>query len=180
MKYPTSPTVIDDCLKLTIADLKRFGYFVPDAVVFGVVSWNKRQSTIRVKMDNRKMAMSLDYFVDGKTPIQYDVKIVTRTANIGRGVIRYFVCPETNSLCRNLYLHKGIFASRKAMSGAMYQRQIVSKDVRFLMQLFNDPPERKYGKEYYRGKLTPYGKRLHRTDKYWARRDQIMILLSRQ
>lgn len=177
MKFPTFPTIIDDCLKFTVGDLKRYGYFVSNAYVSGVLSWNNGQSSIRVKVDNIKMVMSLDYVVDGTKSMQYDVKIVTRTANIGRGVVRYFICPETNSLCRKLYLHRGVFVSRKAMSGAMYQTQVDSKAMRFWRQLLNEPKERKYGKEYYRGKLTPYGKRLRRYEKYWQQHDRILSLL---
>lgn len=177
MKFPTFPTIINDCLKLAIADLKRGGCFVPDAVAVGTVSWNNGKSSIRVKVDNLKMVMSLDYVVNGKTPMRYDVRIATRTANIGRGVIRYFICPKTNSRCRNLYLHGGVFVSRKAISGAMYQTQIESKQMRLWRQLLIEPERRKYGKEFYRGKLTPYGKRLRRNDKYWQRHDRILSLL---
>lgn len=179
MKFPTFPTIIDDCLKFTVADLKRYGYFVPNAYVSGVLSWNNGQSSISIKVDNIKMVMSLDYVVDGTKSMKYDVKIVTRTANIGRGVVRYFVCPKTNNLCRKLYLNCGVFVSRKAMSGAMYQTQVDSKEMRFYRQLLSEPSKRKYGKEYYRGKLTPYGKRLRRYERYWQRHDRILSLLYR-
>ena len=181
MKFPTFPTIIDDCIKLTIADLKRGGWFIPDAIAVGTVSWRNGQSSIHIKVDNIKMMMSLDYVVDGNTSMHYDIKIATRTANIGHGVVRYFVCPKTNSLCRNLYLCGGMFVSRKAMSGAMYQTQAESKQMRLWRQLLVEPQKRKFGKEYYRGKLTPYGKRLRRYDEYWERHnahDAILSLLS--
>ena len=161
----SNPTIIEDCLKFAIADLKRLRYFVPDTIVAGVLSWGNGQSTIRVKVDNINMVMSLDYVVDGARRMKYDVAIIEREANIGKGVVRFFLCPKTNKPCRKLYLHGDMFVSRKAINGAMYRNQTKSKWDR---ALYNGclregfVPYKRYGKPYYRGKITPYGKRIQR------------------
>lgn len=157
--------MIEDCFKFTIADLKRFGYFVPDAVVSGVLSWNDGKSNIRIKVDNSKMLMSLEYVVGGERQMKYNITIIEREANIGKGVVRFFMCPRCHQLCRNLYLYGDMFVSRKAMSGVIYRCQAMSKWQRTMGNGWasdNFIPYKRYGKTHYRGKLTPYGKRIER------------------
>jgi hypothetical protein len=165
MRNSSNPPIVEDRLKFSIADLKRLGYFAPDAVVSGTLSWNNGQSTIRIKVDNISNVMWLDYVVDGGRHMKYRVAIIVRAANIGKGVIRYFECPRTYHLCRKLYLYGGMFVSRRAMSGAMYRSQTKSKLERAAHNgcLREDfVPYKRYGKLYYRGRLTPYGKRIKR------------------
>lgn len=157
--------IIEDCLRFTIADLKRLGCFVPNSVVSGTLSWNNTTASITIKVDNIKKIVSLDYIVDGERHMNYNVYIYEQEANIGKGVVRFFNCPKTHNLCRKLYLCGDMFVSRKAMRGAMYRNQTKSKWERALYNgcLREDfIPYKRYGKQYYRGKITPYGKRIER------------------
>ncbi|MEH6405997.1 MAG: hypothetical protein V7767_01830 [Leeuwenhoekiella sp.] len=70
--------------------------------------------------------MELDYNYK-KEPRNYKVNLVSIPSNIGNGKIWYFLCPETNKRCRNLYSIGGYFLHRKAFKGAMYESQKQSK-----------------------------------------------------
>lgn len=160
MKDSTNPVIIENCIKLTIADLKRMDLFQPDAFVLSTISWGPSFRAIVIIDDQSKM--TIRYSIRGIERNSM-ICIVTRPANIGKGVVRYFVCPVTNRLCRNLYLYNGRFVSQKAMRFAMYKQQTRSKISRAIPEgvLADDyVPYKPYGKMYYRGKLTPYGKRI--------------------
>lgn len=96
------------------------------------------------------------------------VKLQTEQSNLGRGSVRYFLCPYTGHKCRTLYLDGLVVASRYAFPH-VYSYQNHSQRERLLDNFFkNERPEsdphRKGGKWMYRGKLTRYGKRLLRYD----------------
>ena len=168
----------DDCLQISIANLKRMGYFVPDGVMSGVLTWGNTTSSIRVLVDNTNRIVLFDYIVNGERHMKYKVSIFEVEANIGKGVVMYFDCPITHNLCRKLYLCDGVFVSRKAIRGAMYRCQAQSKFDRAIPNGSGSDdfiPYKPYGKTHYRGKLTPYGKRIKRYQEI-ARRSEILIL----
>ena len=157
--------IFEDCLKFSIADLKRLGYFVPDGIKSGVLSWSNTTAKIAITVDNINHVVSLDYVVDGERHMKYKVFIYEQEANIGKGVVRFFDCPITHTLCRKLYLYGNMFVSRKAMRGAIYRCQAKSKWQRAMGNGWASDdfiPFKRYGKTHYRGKLTPYGKRIER------------------
>ena len=159
--------IIDSLKRFTIADLKKLGYFIPGGVVSGVLRWGSgdNQSSIRVKMDNTRMVLSLNYVVNQEKQMSYNVTIIERAANLGKGVVRFFLCPITHKPCRKLYLYGDRFISRRAMRGAMYRSQVKSKLDRVMPSGWGTDdfiPYKRYGKMYYRGRLTPYGKRIKR------------------
>ncbi len=53
-------------------------------------------------------------------------------SNLGKGLIWYFLCPQTNKRCRKLYLIGGYFLHRTAFKGCMYKTQTKSKECRQL------------------------------------------------
>ena len=173
--------IIDNLRRFTIADLKKLGYFVPDSVVSGVLRWGSgdNQSSIRATMDNTRMVLSVKYIVNNVKTMQYDVTIIERTANLGKGVVRFFLCPITHKPCRKLYLYGDRFVSRRAMRGAMYRSQVKSKLDRVMPSGWASDdfiPYKRYGKMYYRGRLTPYGKRIERYEGIVDRAtDRLMI-----
>ena len=159
--------IIDYLKRFTIADLKKLGYFVPGGVVSGVLTWGEgdNKSSIRATMDNARMVLSLHYVVNQEKQMSYNVTIIERAANLGKGVVRFFLCPITHKPCRKLYLYGDRFISLRAMRGAMYRSQIKSKLDRVMPSGWASDdfiPYKRYGKMYYRGRLTPYGKRIER------------------
>lgn len=94
------------------------------------------------------------------------LRVVVRKSdtNLGIGVMYWFVCPITNRLCHKLYFVGGLLISRFAMKKARYPSQYLTTidKVYHRNKIYEEPPYKRYGKPYYRGKLTPYGKRLIR------------------
>lgn len=88
-----------------------------------------------------------------------DIHIIAESSNLpsqSSSNVYYFVCPGTGLKCRTLYKIGSYFLSRRAFY-AIYPQQMKSKRKRIIS--YREKPYRKNGKEYYRGKLTPYGKR---------------------
>lgn len=171
-KTSSGATILDKCLRLSVADLKKAGLFVPGVTASTCLRWGEGAS-ITVSVDNVENTVTFDYRLNGMR-ICYDVRIVERRSNLGRGVVRFFSCPVTHALCRKLYLAGNVFMSRKAIRGGLYQAQAKSKlqrlmPIGFLREDFI--PYKRYGKPFYRGRLTPYGKRILR---YTARDDIAM------
>ena len=157
--------ILDYCQNFSIADLKRLGYFVPDGVSCGVLSWNDSTSRISITVDNIAKRISLDYVIEDGRHMTYNVNIFEMESNIGKGVVRFFDCPMSHALCRKLYFNGDMFVSRKVICGAIYQSQAMSKWQRDMGNGWASAdfvPVKPYGKTHYRGKLTPYGKRIRR------------------
>ncbi len=57
-----------------------------------------------------------------KIPIKYDVWIIGKPSNLGKGTIYYFICPFKGTRCRTLYMGYGsrYFKSRKAYRHRIY------------------------------------------------------------
>jgi hypothetical protein len=91
------------------------------------------------------------------------VRLVTMPANIGKGIVWYFLCPNTGKRCRKLYMVDTYFLHREAFKGAMYEKQTHSKYVRGQLRLFEklfnkenawEQVYSKYFKKHYKGKPT--------------------------
>ena len=87
------------------------------------------------------------------------VELREEESNLGRGKVLYFVCPVTQRKCRTLYTDGRVFVSRYAFPHR-YKVQTLTAADRFIIGVTD--PYRDGGKMYYRGKLTPYGKRVLR------------------
>lgn len=170
--------IIESCLTLQMSDLKRMGFFSRAGAMHKVVRW-ENGSSIDVTVDDAKRLMTLSYTCEGGKEIKYNIVIVTRPANIGKGVIRYFICPVAKTLCRKLRMLGEVFMSVRAMQmyGAMYLRQTQDKMVRLVPMGYNpgeNTPYKHRGKTHYRGKTTPYGKRIERFEQRCAIADDVI------
>ena len=136
---------------------------MPGVTASTCLRWGEGAS-ITVSVDNVENTVTFDYRLNGMR-ICYDVRIVERRSNLGRGVVRFFMCPTSHALCRKLYLVNGRFVSRRAVRRAMYLNQSKSRHWRNIADGWSGEdfiPYRRYGKVTYKGKLTPYGKRIQR------------------
>jgi hypothetical protein len=171
MGYSTFPTIVEDCRRIGISDLKRLGYLKTGQAVAGMLCWGD-ESRVFVRVDTVMFEILFNYTWQKKHEIRYRVNLCSKTANLGFGTVWYFRCPVTNCLCRNLYLHNGYFVSRRAIPGIMYRKQVESKKYREIATMYgaamNDEYRypKKYAKLYYRGKPTPQQKK---SDK-WERK----------
>lgn len=133
----------------------------------------KGNPAIRASYDARSKVLRLSCSINGE-PYQDSIKIEKRKSNLGiEGSYFYFVCPCSGRRCLYLYLYGGRFVSRAAIPTLLYPSQMYQPKSSALIrgldrlleveELFGE----KYRKEYYRGKLTPWGKRINRAyDKY--------------
>lgn len=99
-----------------------------------------------------------------------EVKVFLKeeASNLGRGSVRYFLCPYTGHKCRTLFLDGVTIASRYAFKH-YYSYQTRSRKERLLDKIFSTEhsnPERKGGKKTYQGRITRYGMKLQ---KYWEK-----------
>ncbi|MCS6832048.1 MAG: hypothetical protein NZ521_00600 [Flammeovirgaceae bacterium] len=106
----------------------------------GIISWNRNSTKIdsiliRVNTQPENPYIEFDYLFNGK-PINYRVKLVSVPANLGKGVVWYFVCPYTGKRCRKLYLVDTYFLHRTAFKGCMYKKQTQSKKNRTWDKVF--------------------------------------------
>lgn len=135
-KPHTFPTLYNDVLQISITKLKEWEYLNPEQLKSGTITWsrndNKRGSiSITVNTKSEKPYIELDYKSNDE-PRNYKVQLVSIPSNLGKGVIWYFLCPETNKRCRKLYSIEGYFLHREAFKGCMYESQTQSKSYRQL------------------------------------------------
>lgn len=157
MKYPTFPTIIDDCLRISISDLKGNHLLEWDNIAKGELHW-PQGSSITVCVNTKEYTMTLEYTYQQEHRVSYTVFLACKPSNLGIGVLWYFKCPKTAALCRKLYFYNGYFVGRKAIPHAMYRKQTESKSMRYLGQLFtlaNRIEKSRYEKLHYRNKPTP-------------------------
>jgi len=163
----TFPTLYNDVLQLSIADLKRLGYLKLHLLTSGTINWstNGRQTgsiSILVNTQKHNPYIELDYKYRGEAR-NYKLQLDSLPSNLGKGSVWYFRCPHTNKLCRKLYSVDGYFLHREAFKNCMYETQTYSKKDRRLMRWiepmfkqdkYNDAMNAKYFKRYYAGKPT--------------------------
>lgn len=166
-KFPTFPNIIDNCYTITITKLKEWDYILQNIIKSGVITWSKhdiKQASISITVKNNIdfAYMELQYSYNDK-PIRYKVKIISIPSNIGKGLIWYFVCPQTGKKCRKLYLVNGYFLHRTAFTGCMYESQTETKQYRgfskkfcsdFICDNLYSQLYKKHFKKSYKGKPT--------------------------
>jgi hypothetical protein len=138
-RYSSYPVLLDEVLTLKIKDLKKFGLIKKGEIINSSIKWSSsrgNESEILIRVDNIKNVVTLKYTADG-TQICYNILLTQRTSNLGKGQVYYFLCPNTNKFCRNLYLANNYFLHRTATKGAMYDCQTRSKLNRNLIKTFS-------------------------------------------
>lgn len=90
--------------------------------------------------------------------------LMQRASNLGKGNMWFFYSFRSGKPCRVLYLVDGKVVSRNDMLCPRYKQQLMGRSRRKWKQVgrYLNPPVRPNGKRTYRGRLTPYGKRLKR------------------
>lgn len=162
----TFPILVEDLLCLPMSFLKKQGYLVSYQSQSGTMYWSRREERIAsigisVIIHHDEGHFELNYNHKDE-PISYKVRIISKLSNLGKGLVWYFVCPNTGKLCRKLYGSK-YFLHRDAYTGIMYQKQIESKKYRLMDKLYGpyfdserlyDQLYKPYFKKYYKGKPT--------------------------
>lgn len=164
-KYPTYPTLIDELQQFRTKDLKALNYFNGLSYKGGTVNWKRGNEitasmSIKVNTLDDHPYIELDYSYKSE-PLSYRLQLVSIPSNLGKGIVWYFICPNTGKRCRKLYLANGYFVSRFAFTHAMYEQQTQSHKTRNLHKVFGKPfgekfkqLEKPYFKSHYAGKPT--------------------------
>lgn len=135
-KPHTFPTLYNEALQISISKLKGWGYLDPEQFKSGTLNWSRNGNktgsiSIKVNTHSEQPYIELDYKYRDE-PRSYKVSLVSMPSNLGKGLIWYFLCPQTNKRCRKLYSIGGYFLHREAFNGCMYETQTQSKKYRQL------------------------------------------------
>ena len=135
-KPHTFPTLFDEMKTVSISFLTKHQYLKPNQWQRGTITYssngNKTGSiSIQVNTQSEQPYIELDYKCN-EAPIKYRVQLFSALSNLGKGVVWYFVCPNTGKRCRKLYLANTYFYHRSAVRGCMYEKQTQSKKCRYL------------------------------------------------
>ena len=163
----TFPILYDEVLQISITKLKEWGYLNREQFRPGVLNWSingEKTASISIKVNtlNEQAYIELDYKY-GDNPRNYKVSLVSMPSNLGKGIIWYFLCPQTHRRCRKLYSVSGYFFHREAFGGGMYDSQIQSKQWRVFKRVYGSSFElercydelySKHFKTHYKGKPT--------------------------
>ncbi|MFH5886452.1 hypothetical protein ACG2F4_19285 [Halalkalibaculum sp. DA3122] len=165
---PTFPTILDHVKQISISKLKEWDYLKTNSFKSGTINWSRAGNeigSIRIscKMTAEEPYIQLSYTYNKEESVNYRVKLVSVSSNLGVGKLWYFLCPETGKRCRILYGAGKYFLHREAYPDAMYEKQTYSKQMRKLDRLFStvystdDLMEELYSKHFkthYAGKPT--------------------------
>ena len=135
-KVATYPQLFDSMKYISIAFLRKYGYFKPHIWMTGTVTFSSRGTVTgticlcsEIHSDDPHILLS--YSCNG-VPLQYKVRLVKSPSNLGRGEVWFFLCPRTFKRCRKLYLGDTHFCHRSAFRGCMYDKQTLSKKYRWM------------------------------------------------
>lgn len=166
-KPHTFPTLYNEALQISISKLKGWGYLDPEQFKSGTLNWSRNGNptgsiSIQVNTHSEQPYIELDYKYRDE-PRNYKVRLVSIPSNLGKGLIWYFLCPQTKKRCRKLYSIGGYFLHREAFKGCMYETQTQSKKYRQLDKtlgayfkidnLYSELYKKNF-KKYYAGKPT--------------------------
>lgn len=166
-RSPKFPTLYDEALQINISKLKEWGYLQPNNRTAGTLNWSRNDQptgsisiTVSTLEGNEYLRLKYNF---KEEPREYNVRLVRKPTNLGIGEMWFFCCPSTGKLCRKLYSIGGYFLHRSAFQGCFYEKQIQSKNARFLDQNYGAyfkaeslyrERRKKYLKKTYAGKPT--------------------------
>lgn len=155
---------IESYLQFTITDLKRLG-FIGGGVRLGRLAL--AGNSIGIVADSENEQVTLVFCCNGirnAQPIRLHRQKSNLTPNDSR-FYYYFICPKSGALCRKLYFVNGVFVGRKSFRH-IYEKQANRRHrkhdslIDYLSCNFDLLEPRRYRRETYNGKLTPYGRSL--------------------
>lgn len=161
------PILYDFCKQISITDLKRWKYFKPNLLIRGAITFKSYyyelfKVDIQVANLTENPFIELKYIVGGQT-INYRIFFELYPSNLGKGFVRYFICPCSGKRCRNLYFINSYFCHRLAFNIGTYQTQTLGIKDKFLIRQFDKMTKankaigklnNKNFKKFYKGKPT--------------------------
>ncbi|MDV3739515.1 hypothetical protein CMU17_02395 [Elizabethkingia anophelis] len=163
------PTYIEQLKSISTTALKKLGYLESYIhTVNRTVNWINKYGekvsaiSVSIKTNEKDGFIIFDYTYNQTQKINYKVQLIAKPSNLGKGLLWYFVCPETGKVCRKLYLYNGYFLHTTAFRDLYYEKQLRSRkivewDKRFGLLLDDEVYTQRYKKNFkthYKGKPT--------------------------
>ena len=168
--------IIDHIPRIQLSDIKELirRQTGTNQKLMQLITLNNIEYRITVSIESKDVVFRWKFKDKDK---EVKVKLKTEPSNLGNGIVWYFLCPYTGHKCRKLFIDGNVVASRYAFAH-VYNQSRESKIGRFFSGLNRKNIDRKYGKQFYRGLLTPYGKRLRKQyDKMKRANDLLEVYL---
>jgi hypothetical protein len=139
-KPSTMPFIIDKAKEISITSLKKWNYLKPNIKKNGSIKWKingieTSSCTIAIFMNESRGMLTLIY-TSNEIKYNYNIEIISKTSNLGKGKVFSFVCPFTYKVCRKLHLYNGRFIHRSVIIGGMYSKQIQTKNWRQMENIY--------------------------------------------
>ena len=129
----SSAITTNEAVRLNVTSLVKNRLFVDGMSIESNISWsNGANINLVTSCQNHEKQVKLKYSYNGSLK-EYVVKIEEIPSNLGKGSIKYFICPETGKKCKTLYCcyNSDVFKSRTAYSNRIYYFiQTISKEYR--------------------------------------------------
>lgn len=153
---------LENCLTITIADLKKKGVFNNRKTVEVINLTKSNGLCLRVNVEfildetEKYLTLTHNSQTELDKTVSYKISISSFPSNIGNGFVTYFVCPSTGKHCRKLYSCGGKFQHRDA-TGLLYAIQAKKQPISYAYYLSEEQrnkPNSKYFKKFYKGDYT--------------------------
>jgi hypothetical protein len=175
-RWDTGAITTGQCLRINICA------FTPHikrgvAHLEGTINYsNDSEISVRLLKRGNRYYAALNYFktIDGKKcHVDYEIPIVTKPSNLGKGSIYYFLCPFSGKRCKVLYMGYGslYFKSREAYRCRIYYSSQLSSrldkhnDKYWSMEKKLEKLYANHPKTHYRGNKTKAQLRIERLEK---------------
>lgn len=127
-RYGRKP-VVEDCLKVSIADISKRGYLGELSTCSGQLRWGSTDilggaevmATISIVVSTLNYTFTASYKYGDAPSKSHTIKLTTTRPHYG-GKRWWFVCPKTGERCANVYIYEGRISSR-IDHGLIYQTQ---------------------------------------------------------
>ncbi|MBC7845519.1 MAG: hypothetical protein H7Y10_03405 [Flavobacterium sp.] len=169
------PTAVEDSLTFRLKSLteNNNSYLNSYGIRAGTTNWTrngKPYASIGITVTHTEVNTFIKFgYNTGGEHISYRVNLISKSSNLGKGKVWFFVCPITGKCCRKLHLKGTYFLHRTAHKGLMYEKQLQSKKNRDMLGIFDkavlsdevyEERYKKYFKTHYNGKETKRYKKL--------------------
>ncbi|WP_139422087.1 hypothetical protein [Chryseobacterium mulctrae] len=145
---------VEDLRSLSIKDIKR--YLKPnthsDNGVLTYYRGGERTGSIGIESQifDNEGTIILSYKYRQELNIRYEIQLISKPSNLGKGIVWYFVCPKTNKICRTLHLKDGYYYHRSAFPELYYENQVLSKNWRKVQKAMEIELSEKVWEEYFK------------------------------
>ncbi len=153
-KPHTFPILFDNLISINIKSLTKPNLLKPNQNNNGSFTWSRNGLQVgaisfSLNINDNISFIELNYKCN-EVPIKYSIELEPVISNLKKGLVWYFVCPQTLKRCRKLYLVNGYFLHRTVAKTGMYESQTLSKRYRqqFKLMGLNYKSENSYCELY--------------------------------